>query len=165
MRNTFLVLVLLVLSMGSGWAVTAPASGPGQEAEKWSYATLPKASEEAVSSTLPQAESDSDEKYFWDRREERQFKYNALIALSCTTVVLYLFAAIMLFRLPERAKGQHLIHLTSLALIIYGTLTLALLPTTSDGLTAPIGILGALAGYLFGHASPKSGGSSREDKD
>lgn len=165
MRNTFLVLVMLVLGTASGWAVTAPASGPGQEAEKWSYATLPKASEEAVSSSLPQAESDSDEKYFWDRREERQFKYNALIALSCTTVVLYLFAAIMLFRLPERAKGQHLIHLTSLALIIYGTLTLALLPTTSDGLTAPIGILGALAGYLFGHASPKSGGSSREDKE
>lgn len=165
MRHTILAL-LLVLSMGSAaWAASAPASGPGQEAEKWSYATLPKASEEAVSSSSPQVESDSDEKYFWDRREERQFKYNALIALSCTTVVLYLFAAIMLFRLPERAKGQHLIHLTSLALIIYGTLTLALLPTTSDGLTAPIGILGALAGYLFGHASPKSGGSSREDKD
>jgi hypothetical protein len=164
MRRIFLAVIFMVLAPGVVCGAE-PTTASVQEAEKWSYTTLPKPAADTTQQPAAQTDGDADEKYFWDRREERQFKYNALIALSCTTVILYLFAAIMLFRLSERAKGQHLIHLTSLALIIYGTLTLALLPTTSDGLTAPIGILGALAGYLFGHASPKSGGSSREDKD
>ena len=164
MRRIFLVLALWVLASGSAWGTPAPATASVQEAEKWSYTTLPKPAADATQPPAAQAEGDADEKYFWDRREERQFKYDALIALSCTTVTLYLFAAIMLFRLHERVKGYHLVHLTSLALIIYGTLTLALLPTTSDGLTAPIGILGALAGYLFGHATPKSNTAERDDK-
>lgn len=143
-------------------AADTPAA-PAAAADRWGYSALPKPAADEAPAAPVADNSAYIEKLYWDRKEERAFKFNALIALSCTMAGLYLIAAFMLFRLSERARGQHIVHLTSLSLIVYGALALALVPTTSESLTAPIGILGALAGYLFGHVAPKGEGKDEPE--
>jgi len=158
MKTVLSLLMYLALGLAPSWAASPAPVPPAQEAQAekqaadYSYDTLPKSAQNESA----QSEKWASEKIIQDRKEERSFKYNALIALSCTMALLYLVAATMLYRLHERINGVHIVHLTSLALIVYGALTLALVPTTNEGLTAPIGILGALAGYLFGHAGARS---------
>ena len=154
---------LRAVALAAALALGVPAASgaeapPAATADRWSYSTLPPAAATGADDVGAPASDNAAylEKVYWDRKEERAFKLTALIALSCTMAVLYLIAAFMLFRLSDRARGQNIVHLTSLSLIVYGALALALVPTTSESLTAPIGILGALAGYLFGHVTPKA---------
>lgn len=49
--------------------------------------------------------------------------------------------------------SKHAVNATGLIYIVFGTLVLMLLAENSEKLTAPIGILGAIAGYLFGTMS------------
>jgi len=167
------VSLLAALALAGNAATAATGAAADALIDKYSYSSLPAAGgagkdaggEAGGEAALVRSEDSADQKVIQDRKAERDFKYSALIALSCTMALLYLVAATMLFRLPAQQKGAQIVHLTSLALIVYGSLTLALIPTTNEGLTAPIGILGALAGYLFGHsgaarsARPDEGGN------
>ena len=164
--NILLAVTVLVLASAARPTLAADASAStASTADRWGYSALPKPSADEPQDVHAADNSTYLEKIYWDRKEERAFKFNALIALSCTMAALYLIAAFMLFRLGERNKGQLLVHLTSLSLIVYGALALALVPTTSESLTAPIGILGALAGYLFGHVAPRGGGKEKDEPE
>lgn len=69
--------------------------------------------------------------------------------------------ALVLFRIgwKEVSAGRQIVNLTGLVLIIYGTIVLTLMAETEQQLTAAIGILGAVAGYLFGTIrAPETGG-------
>ena len=54
-----------------------------------------------------------------------------------------------LTRKPEYSSSD-IVHATGLIFIVYGTVFLSLTATTDQQLTAAIGVLGAVAGYLFG---------------
>lgn len=164
MKALACLLCVLAFAVGPAWSASHEAapqpSAPQSQADKWGFQTLPDASDNAP---LTQANEDAAnvQAIVSDRKADRTFKQNALIALSCTTLLVYLVAVALMYKLPSQLRGGQLVHLTSLALIVYGSLVLALVPTTHEGLTAPIGILGALAGYLFGHSSL----SNDKDKD
>jgi hypothetical protein len=66
-----------------------------------------------------------------------------LALVSLAVVLWYLFRAEML-------TADHIINITGLIFIIQGTIILVLMAKTDEQLTAAIGILGAVAGYLFG---------------
>lgn len=61
-------------------------------------------------------------------------------------------------------KGpDSLVTASGLVLVIYSTMIVVVFARSSEQLTAPIGVLGAIAGYLFGKAtkgSNNSGGST-----
>jgi ABC-type uncharacterized transport system permease subunit len=54
--------------------------------------------------------------------------------------------------------ADELVRASGLVLVIFGTLFMAVYASTADQLTAPIGILGAIVGYLFGSAQRRAPG-------
>jgi len=67
-----------------------------------------------------------------------------LLALVSLAVVLWYLRQTKLF------SADHIVNVTGLIFIIQGTIILVLMAKTDEQLTAAIGILGAVAGYLFG---------------
>jgi drug/metabolite transporter (DMT)-like permease len=79
-------------------------------------------------------------------RIENEFWYVVVLAgmLMLTLVVVLWF----LKQSPE-ATPKDMVNVTGLTLIVFGTIILVLIVDTTEQLTAAIGILGAIAGYLF----------------
>ncbi len=78
-------------------------------------------------------------------RVQNEFWYIVLLCSLCVvslTVVLY-------FLKHNEHSAKDMVNATGLTLIIFGTIILVLVVSTSEQLTAAIGILGAIAGYLF----------------
>ena len=65
-----------------------------------------------------------------------------LLSVTTTTIIL-------LFMRTRRHDAKDIVNAAGLNLIIIGTIILVLVVDTSEQLTAAIGVLGAIAGYLF----------------
>ncbi len=78
-----------------------------------------------------------------------------LIAIICSTPVIL---GMVLFCLKNKddCSEESLVNAIGLVLVIEGTMFIAVSALTTEQLTAPIGILGAIAGYLFGSAKRKA---------
>jgi len=78
-----------------------------------------------------------------------------LIAIVVSTPVIL---ALVLFCLKSKSDchGESLVNAIGLVLVIEGTMFIAVSAVTTEQLTAPIGILGAIAGYLFGSAKRRA---------
>ncbi|HGX92888.1 MAG TPA: hypothetical protein ENK35_06185 [Candidatus Tenderia sp.] len=77
---------------------------------------------------------------------DSEFWYVTMLGAMC--VVTLLISLAFLAR-KEHYASKDLVNVIGLTLIIYGTIILVLVVQTSEQLTAAIGILGAIAGYLF----------------
>lgn len=77
------------------------------------------------------------------RKIENEFWYIVLLSVLCITTLL-----IVLYFLKDHS-ARDIVNATGLTLIIFGTIILVMVVSTSEQLTAAIGILGAIAGYLF----------------
>ncbi|WP_295419777.1 hypothetical protein [Sulfurovum sp.] len=74
------------------------------------------------------------------------------------TAGMYAFALIIiiiLMRMTPDHQAKDLVTIIGLVSVIFGTILLVLVVDTTDTLTAPMGILGAIAGYLFGAVQKK----------
>ncbi len=68
---------------------------------------------------------------------------------------LYAFSLIIitvLMKMTPSHQAKDVVTAVGLVSVIFSSLILVLVVDTSDALTAPMGILGAIAGYLFGSA-------------
>lgn len=78
---------------------------------------------------------------------------NRFRLIACGIVSLMAIFTILIV-LRHVTKVEHtatnLIHISGLILIVFGTIILVIVADGSEQLTAPIGVLGAIAGYLFG---------------
>jgi hypothetical protein len=81
-----------------------------------------------------------------------------LLLLKVIVVSTPILLALVLFFLKKApdCSGESLVHAIGLVLVIEGTMFIAVSAITTEQLTAPIGILGAIAGYLFGSAKRKA---------
>lgn len=95
-------------------------------------------------------------------RVENEFYYVLILASLCLislSVVLF-----FLLRLKHDAKPKDVVSGSGLIIIVFGTIILVLIVDTSEQLTAAIGILGAIAGYLFRSAQEDSNVSPVESE-
>lgn len=78
-----------------------------------------------------------------------------LVALVGSTPIL---VALVLFFMKNNpnCSSEHLVTAVGLILVVEGTMFICVSAETHEELTAPIGILGAIAGYLFGSAKKRS---------
>jgi len=86
-------------------------------------------------------------------RVNNEFWYIVLLCSLCVvslTIVLY-------FLKDSSHSARDMVNAAGLILIIFGTIILVLVVSTSEQLTAAIGILGAIAGYLFRSAQASPG--------
>jgi hypothetical protein len=74
-----------------------------------------------------------------------------LLAIVVSTPILLVLALFFLKKTPD-CTGESLVSAVGLVLVVEGTMFIAVSAITTEQLTAPIGILGAIAGYLFGSA-------------
>jgi hypothetical protein len=71
--------------------------------------------------------------------------------LYCIFVTVPIILCIILFFIYKKSDSttEDLIHATGLVFVIYATLMVVLATVNSEALTAAIGIIGAVAGYIF----------------
>jgi hypothetical protein len=92
-------------------------------------------------------QSDDESKRFHDYRMRQQTdKLYFAIVLGVVAVAAHLIALVFLYK---QAPG-HIVGATGLVYIVFGTILLVVIANTDAQLTAAIGVLGAIAGYLFG---------------
>lgn len=87
------------------------------------------------------------------------------IAILSALALVSLFIVLRFITAEAIYSASHIVNATGLVFIIFGTILLVLMADTDEQLTAPIGILGAVAGYLFGSINRgKSGTETDEEK-
>ena len=75
------------------------------------------------------------------------------------TAILYAFTLVIITILMNTTDHQakDIVTVIGLVSVIFGAILLVLVVDTTDALTAPMGILGAIAGYLFGRSQKGEG--------
>lgn len=76
------------------------------------------------------------------------------------TAILYAFALIIitiLMKITPQHQARDIVTAIGLVTVIFASILLVLVVDTTEALTAPMGILGAIAGYLFGRSQKQEG--------
>ncbi len=89
---------------------------------------------------------------------ERLALINNNLQYVLITAVLYAFSLVIitvLMKITPDHQAKDIVTVIGLVSVIFASILLVLVVDTTDALTAPMGILGAIAGYLFGSAQRK----------
>ena len=102
-----------------------------------------------------------------DYTQERwRIKLSNIVPYVLLATPVILFIVLGAIRLSGVRSPEHVMLAAALVLVIQATLTVSLTAEGSDSLSASMGILGAIAGYLFGRsrqdAQPAPGTHERE---
>ncbi|MDH4235238.1 MAG: hypothetical protein OEV15_08915 [Gallionella sp.] len=76
-----------------------------------------------------------------------------VLITACMFAFSLVVITFMMKTTPHHARD--LVTIVGLVSVIFGTILMVLVVDTTDTLTAPMGIFGAIAGYLFGAAQKK----------
>jgi hypothetical protein len=100
---------------------------------------------------------------FDDRRAQEKYRLYECLILS---VVLVLSLAIILkFITKAHHTSDNIVTVSGLVLIVFGTIFIVIMAKAESQLTASMGILGAIAGYLFGTMKKGEGGEKGKAGD
>lgn len=158
---------ILVLIAAVGVPGFSSAQKSVQEIET-QYAQPPGGATPKKEEAKEQIASDLDQLGQQWRLTRLEIRYKESILVS---IMGLLSLGLILWRMTRKTSqcsGGDIIHASGLVLIIFGTLFLVVIVEVDEQLTASIGILGAIAGYLFGRRTaaesggppaPPSGGS------
>jgi hypothetical protein len=113
--------------------------------------------EQAKASSLPQAATQADPRdalYAADRQRQDDQAFRQILVVSLVAIAI-LVGVLRIARIEAAGlPGRDVIRAVVLIFIIYGTVALAVVVKTTETLTGVIGVLSAVAGYLFGRAQP-----------
>jgi uncharacterized membrane protein HdeD (DUF308 family) len=96
------------------------------------------------------------------RNKEREANQRSFLVVTGAMIVALLLALIAIHKSGNRS-AEPVVMTSGLILIVYGALAVTLVATTHEQLTTPIGVLGAMAGYLFGRSSLRRGEGAKSD--
>ncbi|NVM24756.1 MAG: hypothetical protein HWN70_02405 [Desulfobacterales bacterium] len=82
--------------------------------------------------------------------QESKYSFYAVIAICVLSLITLLLTLLFLNRSQFSASANDIVNAIGLIIIVFGTIILVLVSETEQQITAAIGILGAIAGYLFG---------------
>jgi hypothetical protein len=88
------------------------------------------------------------------REMQEQHKLYLLIGILIFTPI-FLWLVLVYIRKCDSLDSEGVVHASGLVLIIQSTTFIVIAAPTSEQLTAAIGVLAAIAGYLFGSSSKK----------
>ena len=148
MRTIILLILLLSVSPSVYTQATDPSpasSNSSSELEALSFdKVFDKITLEETDSLTSPVDPTSSIKFV---RVENEFYYVVILSLMCLlslSIVLF-----FLIKLKKDAQPKDIVSGAGLIIIVFGTIILVLIVDTSEQLPAAIGILGAIAGYLF----------------
>lgn len=161
------IVILLMLSITPGFAATSD----GLDAESFGDIENLRQAEAArtkpANTTAPTTAIEGDKLAHEFQMQKEQNKVHEVVAL-CVLAVISLFVVLhFLTKNKDGQTGSNIVNATGLIFIVVGTISLTIMAQTEQQLTAAIGILGAIAGYLFGsmkHREPADGKPTLQDK-
>ncbi len=136
-----ILLLMALVTLPSGALYAAADENISMVEEEFDYSNVPK---------QVQSESDSAQLAVI----ENTYRYVVITAL------LYAFTLVIitiLMKITPQHQAKDIVTVVGLVSVIFGAILLVLVVDTSDALTAPMGILGAIAGYLFGRSQKGEG--------
>ena len=92
-------------------------------------------------------------------REEDNKLYEILILSALALLSLFIVLRFITRKPETNYSATDIVNATGLIFIIFGTILLVIMADTDQQLTAAIGIMGAVAGYIFGAIKQKTGAS------
>lgn len=143
MKIVLLGVVCTIVALGSTSALCQDDAA--KTAQTYSYQSAQVQSQQAVSAATPSA----DQLIVDARKHEETIHFYEILVMSVVALLSLVTALWFLTRKGEYSSSD-IVHATGLIFIVYGTVFLSLTASTDQQLTAAIGVLGAVAGYLFG---------------
>ena len=97
---------------------------------------------------------------------ERVMLIEANMQFVKITAALYAFSLIIIiiFMWDKKHQAKDIVTMVGMVSVIFGTLLLVLMIANTEQLTAPMGILGAIAGYLFGRTGESTNISKKTEE-
>lgn len=156
MRNTFSIVALIILAVFT----SNPARGALPNlVQKWEQRIIDNPPSEETMNNPPARALSGNDKLLEKQGDlillQEKHRMFLLLAIVVSTPILLALVLFFLKKAPN-SSGDSLVHAIGLVLVIEGTMFIAVSAITTEQLTAPIGILGAIAGYLFGSAKRKA---------
>lgn len=160
-RLVWLGLYLLLFISGGVAAADNPVRkleiGSSYEAALVAAPVLPAAPHPAV--TLSADEMTHQFRMLEERHKLYEILILSLLALSSLFIVLRFITA------KPAYSPSDIVNVTGMIFIIFGTIMLVIMVKTDEQLTASVGILGAIAGYLFGTMKTSRPGQGSDRKE
>jgi len=157
MRSIPPVVILIILAVFN-WNSNAAGALPNL-VQKWDERIINNAPAGEVMNNPPAQTLSGNDKLLEKKGElillQERHRMFLLLAIVVSTPIILALVLFFLKKAPN-SSGDSLIHAIGLVLVIEGTMFIAVSAITTEQLTAPIGILGAIAGYLFGSAKRKA---------
>jgi hypothetical protein len=160
MRKTMKLIGTLPVLLLSALLLVASDLGADDTAVKQlealgTYPTATRVSEAASPSPSPSDSSQSEDvqrkadelTHEFNMRRENNKVYE--IVILGVVALLSLFLVLRFLGAKSNTSAPHIVNATGLICIIFGTIMLVLMAQSDQQLTAAVGILGAVAGYLF----------------
>ena len=156
MKTIFILLVLTIVASSFSFSAVSNNKNLDQVVENFDYGKQ-----------NPTTQSDNNYEQLKIQNEmlknERQneiLKVQIANNLHYTIIMASLYAfsliiIIILMKMTPDHQAKDLVTIVGLISVIFGSILLVLVVGSTDQLTAPMGILGAIAGYLFGSAQKK----------
>jgi hypothetical protein len=143
-----------LIGLSHGTVLAQTASDPVAEAERLasvSYDNAQQATESAASAAptpTPTLTEEEAKRYHEFRMTQQHDKLLFAALLGVTALLAHL---VVLRNLPHTDNSStNIVSATGLIYIVFGTIILVVIASTEAQLTASMGIMGAVAGYLFG---------------
>jgi len=148
------LLAALVLAMADAAAAQIATGRLDEIKREFAYNQAVKTSEPGGTANAPATEEDA--KRYHEFRMQQQ---NDKVIFAGLLGALALAAHLLVLRFLPRTvnSATHVVGATGLVYIVFGTIILVVIATTEAQLTAAMGILGAVAGYLFGRLRREDG--------
>jgi len=161
MRIHFLWFFIILAVSGSSLTLVQSVSSEqlSEAARKWDQKIVQNSPSKVEQQHLPSQKNIENEVLLTRDADYRMLQEKhrlwLLVAIVISTPILLIIILFCMKRTPG-CSGESLINAVGLVLVIEGTMFIAVSAVTTEQLTAPIGILGAIAGYLFGSAKRRA---------
>lgn len=101
-----------------------------------------------------------------DYRIQEEISRRTLILAVICAAVISLFIVLWFLKQMGTRESSTMVNASGLVLVVYATVMVVMIAKAEQQLTAAVGVLGAIAGYLFGTATkPVPGANSRREED
>lgn len=156
------MVTLLLISLGFVAAVAAHGETAEEIEKKYSYGEVAKTAQQ-LGIEAPRNEKEFE--MLVNYRHEQD--HNKLYECAMLSVCLLISLVIVLRFITSKPtySSTHIVNAVGLIFIIFGTIFLVLLTDSESQLTASMGIIGAVAGYLFGTMRRGEEGSGGGEKN
>ena len=150
--STKRLLLLLIILFSFGLAVS-PALG--QQPDEQVRSLLKEVDRPFEAAPAPDPLAETEREWVLATAAHRLYFVIGIMAVTIISLSLILF---VLYK--RNASAREIVNGSGLVLVIFGVVILMIVANQTEQLTASIGVLGAIAGYLFGTTTQRwSGGS------